>query len=86
MTVYIGYHDSPFTVSLVYTVFWAGLMVFSPIWGTVADVTGKRRTVLAGTAILATLESSEVANVDPNAGIRLYIVGLLTLIDIHWLK
>lgn len=55
MAVYIGQRASPFAVGLVYTVYWFGTMTFSPVWGAVADVTGRRRAVLFSTAVLATL-------------------------------
>ena len=55
MSVYIGQIGSPFAVSLVFTVYWFGLMVFSPVAGAIADVTGRRRAVLVATATLATL-------------------------------
>lgn len=73
MAVYVGRHGSPFTVSLVYTVFWGGLMLFSPIWGAVADVTGRRRAVLVGTAILATLAAAPLIFVD----------GVWTMIEVR---
>ena len=64
MAVYVGRHGSPFAVSLVYTMFWAGMMVFSPIWGAIADITGRRRMVLSGTALLATLAAAPLVLVN----------------------
>ena len=64
MVVYIGQVGSPFAVSLVFTVYWFGLMVFSPVAGAVADVTGRRRAVLVGTAILSTLAILPLTVVD----------------------
>ncbi|MFC6942236.1 MFS transporter [Salinirubellus sp. GCM10025818] len=55
MAIYVGRRGSPLAVGLVYTVFWFGSMVFSPVWGAVADITGRRRAVLFGTAVLATV-------------------------------
>lgn len=55
MAIYVGRRGSPLAVGLVYTVFWFGSMVFSPVWGAVADVTGRRRGVLFATAVLATV-------------------------------
>jgi len=55
MAVYIGRVGTPFEVSLVFTVYWFGLMAFSPVAGAVADATGRRRAVLVGTALLSTL-------------------------------
>lgn len=55
LAVYIGETGSPFAVSMVATAYWIGLMVLSPIWGAVADVTGRRRAVLGLTGLAATL-------------------------------
>lgn len=55
MAIYVGRQGSPLAVGLVYTVFWFGSMVFSPVWGAVADITGRRRAVLFTTAVLATV-------------------------------
>ncbi|QLG64028.1 MFS transporter [Halorarum salinum] len=64
MSVYIGQVGSPFAVSLVFTVYWFGLMVFSPVAGAIADVTGRRRAVLVGTATLSTLTVVPLTVVD----------------------
>ena len=64
MAVYIGQVGTPFAVSLVFTVYWFGLMVFSPVAGAVADVTGRRRAVLVGTAGLSTLAIVPLTVVD----------------------
>lgn len=53
MAVYIGREGTPFAVSMAFTAFSLGLMIFSPIWGAVADITGRRREVLIGTAVLS---------------------------------
>jgi MFS family permease len=55
LAVYIGEIGSPFAVSLVFPAYFVGLMLFAPIWGAVADVTGRRRAVLVGTGVGATL-------------------------------
>lgn len=54
MAVYIGRNASPFAVSLALTVYFAGLLIFAPVWGAIADVTGRRRLILITTTILAT--------------------------------
>lgn len=64
MSVYIGRVGTPFEVSLVFTVYWFGLMAFSPVAGAVADVTGRRRAVLVGTALLSTLAIVPLTVVD----------------------
>ena len=53
VTVYLGREGSPFTVSLAYAVFSFGLLVFAPVWGAIADITGRRHAVLTGTALLS---------------------------------
>lgn len=55
MAVYIGREASPFAVSLAVTTFHFGMLVFAPIWGAVADITGRRRGVLIATTVLAAL-------------------------------
>lgn len=55
MAVFIGREGSPLAVSLVATAFFGGMMLFSPVWGAIADVTGRRRAVMVGTGALATL-------------------------------
>lgn len=55
LAVYIGEAGSPFAVGMVATAYWLGLMVLSPVWGAVADVTGRRRAVLGLTGLAATV-------------------------------
>ncbi|WP_416841796.1 MFS transporter [Haloferax sp. DFSO52] len=58
MAVYIGRAGgSPLTVGLVLTTYFFGWTVFAPIWGSLADITGKRREVLLVTAGLATVST-----------------------------
>lgn len=53
MAIYVGRVGTPLAVSLVTATFFFGLMVFSPVWGAIADVTGRRRAVLVLSAALA---------------------------------
>jgi MFS family permease len=53
MAVYIGRRGNPFAVSMAWTVFSLGLMICSPVWGAIADITGRRRPILIATALLA---------------------------------
>lgn len=53
MAVYIGRVATPFAVSLALTAYHFGMLVFAPIWGAVADITGRRRIVLTGTTAAA---------------------------------
>lgn len=55
MAVYVGRTGSAFASALVTAVYFLGLMVFSPVWGGIADVTGRRRLVLVATSGLAAL-------------------------------
>jgi MFS family permease len=55
MAVYVSRVGSEFAVSMVLTAYFTGTMLFAPIWGAVADVTGRRRAVMILTGGLATL-------------------------------
>jgi MFS family permease len=55
LAVLVERQATPFAASLVLSAYFAGLMLFAPVWGAVADVTGRRRAVLVGTGALATL-------------------------------
>ncbi|MFC7227348.1 MFS transporter [Salinirubellus salinus] len=46
---------SALAAGVLATGYFAGLMLFSPVWGAIADVTGRRRAVMVGTGALATL-------------------------------
>jgi len=54
MAVYVGRGGSEFAVSMVLTAYFLGMTVFAPVWGAVADVTGRRRAVMVGTGLAAT--------------------------------
>ncbi|MDX1744739.1 MAG: MFS transporter, partial [Halobacteriales archaeon] len=64
LAVYIGERGSPFAVSMVLTAYFLGLLLFSPVWGAVADVTGRRRAVLVATGGLATVAALGLLVVD----------------------
>ena len=55
MAVYVGRVGSEFAVSMVLTAYYVGVMFFAPVWGAIADVTGRRRAVMVGTGAIATL-------------------------------
>jgi MFS family permease len=55
MAVYVGRVGSEFAVSMVLTAYYVGVMFFAPVWGAVADVTGRRRAVMVGTGAVATV-------------------------------
>lgn len=46
---------SALAAGVLATGYFSGLMLFSPVWGAIADVTGRRRAVMVGTGALATL-------------------------------
>lgn len=53
-----------FAVSMVLTAYFLGMMVFAPVWGAVADVTGRRRAVLVLSGALATVAVVPLVFVD----------------------
>ncbi len=55
MAVYVGEVGSEFAVSAVLTAYFLGMTLFAPLWGAVADVTGRRRAVVVATGLLATV-------------------------------
>ncbi|MEF8831024.1 MAG: MFS transporter [Halobacteriales archaeon] len=64
MAVYVSRSGSEFAVSMVLTAYFLGMMLFAPVWGAVADVTGRRRAVMVLTGVLATLAVLPLAAVD----------------------
>lgn len=64
MAVYIGRVGSPVAVSLVIALFFFGRMVFAPVWGAIADVTGNRRGVLIVSSALTVLTILPLTVVD----------------------
>ena len=55
MAVYVDEVGTAFAVSMVLAAYYVGEMVFAPVWGAIADVTGRRRAVMIVTGGLATL-------------------------------
>ncbi|WP_435193826.1 MFS transporter [Natronomonas sp. EA1] len=51
--VYVESAGSPLLAGVLAACYYAGLMVFSPVWGALADVTGRRRAVMVLTALLS---------------------------------
>jgi MFS family permease len=78
MAIYVGRIGTPLAVSLVTATFFFGLMVFSPVWGAIADVTGRRRAVLVASAALAAAAVLPLTFVDGVVG----PLGLRTLFAI----
>ena len=55
LVVYVGRDGSPFAVSMLAAVFFASSMLFAPLWGSVGDLLGRRRTLLLCLSGLTTL-------------------------------
>lgn len=55
MAVYVGRIGTPFAVSLVFLSYSLGMLVFAPVWGALADVTGNRLGIMLATGALATV-------------------------------
>lgn len=55
MAVYVGRAGTPFAVSAVLAVVFVGMTLFSPVWGALADATGRRRAVVVASGLLSTL-------------------------------
>lgn len=51
LAVVVEARASAFAAGLVGTAYYAGLMLFSPFWGALADITGRRRPVLVVTGV-----------------------------------
>lgn len=62
---YIGQDGSEFLVSLAFAVFSLGLLIFAPIWGAVADVTGQRKAVLVVTSLGSVLSIAPLTVTNP---------------------
>lgn len=61
ITVYLGRNASPFVVTLSFAIFSLGLLLFSPVWGAIADITGRRKAILVGTALCSALVIAPLA-------------------------
>jgi MFS family permease len=64
LAVYVSRGGSEFAVSMVLTAYFLGTMLFAPVWGAIADVTGRRRGVMVLTGGLATLAVLPLTVVD----------------------
>ncbi|WP_255149141.1 MFS transporter [Halorarius halobius] len=53
LAVFVESQGSPLLAGVLAAAYFAGLMVFSPVWGAVADVTGRRRAVMVATGLLS---------------------------------
>ncbi|WP_207592644.1 MFS transporter [Halomontanus rarus] len=62
---YIGLEGSPFLVSLAFAVFSLGLLVFAPVWGAIADITGRRKAVVVGTSLGTVLAVAPLTAANP---------------------
>lgn len=57
VAVYVGERATPFAVSMAASVYALSKILFAPVWGAVADITGRRRAVLLLVAALGTVAS-----------------------------
>jgi MFS family permease len=55
LAVVVEAQGSALAVGVLGAAFFGGMMLFAPVWGAVADVTGRRREVMFLTGVLATL-------------------------------
>lgn len=55
LVVYVGRTGSPFAVSTLATAFFVSSMVFSPFWGAVGDLLGRRQSLLLALSALTSL-------------------------------
>lgn len=76
LAVHVGRTGSPLAVSLLATAFSVGIILFAPVWGAVADVTGRRKLILVGTGLGATLAVTPLFAAD---AIAAGLSGLLPL-------
>ncbi|QZY00453.1 MFS transporter [Halobaculum rubrum] len=64
LAVHVGRTGSALEVSLLATAFSLGIILFAPVWGAFADVTGRRKLILVGTGLGATLALTPLFAVD----------------------
>lgn len=76
LAVHVGRSGSPLAVSLLATAFSIGIILFAPVWGAIADVTGRRKLILVGTGLGATLAVTPLFAADALAA------GLSTLLPV----
>lgn len=92
LSVLVGYRGTPFEVSLVLTAYFVGLVFFAPVWGALADITGRRRAILLVSTTFATLSVLPlvfVHDVRAMLGVRLlssvfsagYVPVMLTIVN-----
>lgn len=55
LAVHVGRTGTALEVSLLATAFSLGIILFAPVWGALADVTGRRRLILVASGVGATL-------------------------------
>jgi MFS family permease len=73
LAVYLGRAGSPFAVSALSTALFFSVMVFTPLWGALGDLTGRRRTLLvvaSGGATVAAAGFLVVDGVWPTVALR----------------
>ncbi|WP_436934894.1 MFS transporter [Halovenus marina] len=64
LVVYVGRDGSPLAVSMLATIFFTSSMIFSPLWGGIGDLLGRRRDLLLGLSALTTLVTAGFLVID----------------------
>lgn len=84
LAVHVGRTGSALEVSLLATAFSLGIILFAPVWGAFADVTGRRKLILVGTGLGATLALTPLIAVDAVAGVA--SAALPIAVDPVWIQ
>lgn len=86
LAVYVGRDGSPLAVGMLSAAFFFSMMVFTPLWGAVGDLTGRRRgllvalsTALTGVAAAFVLAGSVPALIGLRAIYAVFAVGFAPL-------
>jgi len=69
LVVYVGRDGNPLAVSMLSTAFFFSMMVWTPVWGALGDLTGRRRSLLVVAGGLTTLATLGFLVVDSTWGI-----------------
>jgi MFS family permease len=84
LAVHVGRDGSAFAVSMLATAFSIGIILFAPVWGAIADVTGRRKLVLIGISVGATVALTPLLAAE---GIAAAASGFLPVaVDPAWIK
>jgi MFS family permease len=84
LAVHVGRTGSALEVSLLATAFSLGIILFAPVWGAFADVTGRRKLILVGTGLGATLALTPLFAVDAAADAASAVLPMV--VDPVWVQ